>query len=139
MYIIGTAITGASLGSNIVISNLISNYTHINPATARSGISLLARCVTGLGPTGNDDNTVLGGWYFNGSRISNRTCTSSMIRSDGADITSFVGVINLFQCGTFPTSGEGVYTCTIMDSSMMYQSMKLGVYFTERSKLFYYA
>ena len=115
--------------NSIATGNLLTNYSHI---TERGGKDLIARCATGLGPTGND-NTVLGGWYFNGSRISNGECTGPVVQPRGA--TNHVGVINLFQCGTFSTTGEGVYTCTMMNSLMMNQSMRLGVYFNKRSEL----
>jgi len=115
--------------NSIATGNLLTNYSHI---TERGGKDLIARCATGLGPTGND-NTVLGGWYFNGSRISNGECTGPVVQPRGA--TNHVGVINLFQCGTFSTTGEGVYTCTMMNSLMMNQSMRLGVYFNGRSEL----
>jgi len=115
--------------TDIVTGNLLTDYSNI---TERGG-GIIARCVTGLGPTGND-NTVLGGWYFNGSRMSNGECTGPVVQPRGAKYR--VGVINLFQCGTFSTSEEGVYTCTIMNSSMLNQSMRLGVYFAERSELY---
>jgi len=115
--------------TSIVTGNLLTDYSHI---TERGRAGLLARCVTGLGPTDND-NTVLGGWYFNGSRISNGACTGPVVQPRVT--TNHVGVINLFQCGTFSTTGESVYTCTMMNSLMMNQSMRLGVYFNGRSEL----
>ena len=100
--------------------------------------ALIARCVTGLGPSGSDDNNALGGWYFNGNSIPNGICDSSVVQPNGATINNFVGVINLFQCGQFSTTGEGVYTCTLQNSSMINQSMRLGIYFSGRSELFVY-
>ena len=57
-----------------------------------------------------------------------------VIQPNGANIEDYVGVISLFQCGTFSTTGEGVYTCVIMNSSMTNQSFRLGIYFTGRSE-----
>ena len=92
--------------------------------------------MTGLGPSGSDDNNALGGLYFNGSRIPNGVCGSSVVQPNGAPINDFVGVIDITQCGAFSTTAEGVYTCTMMNSSMMNQSMSFGVYFTGRSECF---
>ena len=96
---------------------------------------MIARCVTGLGPSNSDDNNALGGLYFKGSRIPNGNCnTSASVQANGALISNFVGVMNLYKCGTLHPSEEGVYTCTMMNSSLMYQSMRLGVYLPGRSK-----
>ena len=109
-------------------NNQFSDYSYI---TERGGTGLLANCVTGLGPTDNDSNTILGGWYFYGSPVTNQECS-------GDDVTvldsEYVGVTQLQQCGTFTTATEGVYTCMVLNSAMMQQSMRLGVYFNERSK-----
>ena len=45
------------------------------------------------------------------------------------------GMSNIRQCGTFTTSAEGIYTCTMMNSSMMDESVRLGVYISGRCKL----
>ena len=90
--------------------------------------------MTGLGPNDGDDNNALGGLYFNGIQIPNGLCSSSVLQPNGTSLDNFVGVIDIFQCGTFSPSGEGVYTCTMMNSAMMDQSMRLGVYFAGRSE-----
>ena len=122
------------LGHNeIITGNFRNDYSFIT-ATATSR-TLIARCVTGLGPSGSDDNNALGGLHFNGNRISNGACDSSTaIQSNGAPINDFVGVMNLYQCEPLQPSEEGVYTCMMMNSSMMLQSMRLGVYLSGRSK-----
>ena len=94
--------------------------------------------MTGLGPDDSDSgaNGVLGGWYFDGTVIPNSgeqgPCASDVIQVRPGAGTA--GVINIFQCGAFSTSVEGVYTCIMMNSSMMTQSVRLGVYFTGRSE-----
>ena len=95
---------------------------------------IIARCLTGLGPLDNNDNNVLGELNFNGTRVPNGECGDheSVIQSNGA--STLVGVIDLFQCGTFSPTEEGVYSCLILNSSLMYQSMKIGIYFNGRSK-----
>ena len=99
---------------------------------------LIARCLTGLGPSGtsNGANGVLGGWYFNGNMIPNSgeqaSCSSDVNQARPGRFTA--GNINIFQCGAFSTNEEGIYTCTMMNSSMMEESVRLGVYFTGRSE-----
>jgi len=135
IVLIGIAITETLSGNDeIIASDLLTDYSYINATDITNGTSLIARCVTGLGPTGTNNNNALGGWYFNESRIPNRVCANFVVQPNGATTNNFVGVINLFQCGTFTTTGEGVYTCTMMNSSVMNQSMRLGVYFAGRSK-----
>ena len=122
--------------NRVVTRNHLTHYSYID-ATDISGTPLIARCVTGLGPSSTEDNNALGGLYFNGSRIPNGNCnTSTAIQPNGALISNFIGVINLLQCGAFSTDGEGIYTCRMMDSSRRYQEMQLGVYFAGRSELF---
>ena len=122
--------------NRIVTGNHITDYSYIY-TNATSGTPLIARCVTGLGPSSTDNNNALGGLYFNGSRIPNGNCNASAsVQANGALISNFVGVINLLQCGAFSTDGEGVYTCRMMDSLRIYQSMRLGIYFAGRSGLF---
>ena len=136
MLILGTAVTGVLIGNNnIVTGNLLTDYSHITGTTN----GLLARCVTGLGPTGTDDNTALGIWYFNGAQLPYGLCEDPVvvnaIQSRIAGLMNFIGVINLWQCeSTLITTAEGVYTCIIMDSSMMNQTRRLGVYFSGRSE-----
>ena len=122
-------------GNQIVANNFLSNYSYIFAANT-DGTTLLARCVTGLGPSSSNDNSALGGLYFNESRIPNEACGSSLVQPNGAPINNLVGVINITQCGAFSTAAEGVYTCTMLNSSIMNQSIRFGIYFTGRSKLF---
>ena len=124
------------MGSNnaIVSANAISDYSYVND---RSDDIQLTRCVTGLGPNGTDDNTALGRVYFNGKRIPNVGCgdiSSPLFRIQSGYLGNVVGVINIVQCRTFSTAVEGIYTCIMMNSSMMSESIRFGVYFTGRSK-----
>lgn len=97
---------------------------------------IIARCVTGLGPPTGDNNGFLGGWYFNGNKIRNRGCTNSdkVIQPSGADIRKIIGIINLQLCKPLTASSEGVYQCRIMNSSSMYETKRLGIYFSGRSE-----
>ena len=98
----------------------------------------ILRCATGLGPYGSDSNTVLGGWYFNGTQLFVPTggsgCEGPLFEVRGASGRRYPGVINLYLCGTFTTAEEGVYSCIMMNSSMMNQTMRVGVYFSGRSE-----
>ena len=134
MYLLGIAVVVSD--NETVTGNLLTDYSYINGTTN----GLLARCVSGLGPTGTDDNTDLGIWYFNGAQLPYGLCEDpvvNVIQSRIASITNSVGVINLWQCQAFTTTAEGVYTCVIMDSSMMNQTTRLGVYFSGRSEYMY--
>ena len=132
IFTIGAAVTP---GSNISSVNIATDYSRI---TARDGDSngvMLARCLTGLGPSGND-NGVLGGLYYNGIRIPNGgeqgPCASDVIQVRPG--SNNAGVINIHQCGAISTAVEGIYTCTMMNSSMMNQSVRFGMYFSGRSE-----
>ena len=94
----------------------------------------MAHCLTGLGPSGNDRNGLVGGWYFNGKRISQgkQGCSSATVQPIPGGATA--GIINIHQCAQFSTAAEGIYTCKMMNSSMMKESVRLGVYFTRRSE-----
>ena len=118
---IGTAITGMSLNSNQTV-------TYVNTEDTNVDLQVIARCVTGL--PSDSSNTELGGWYFNGNEVPSGECNDSVVQSDE---TAVVGVIDLSQCGTFSTAMEGVYTCYIVNSLMIEQSISLGLYFTGRS------
>ena len=135
VFTIGIAVTRAVRGNNDIVSaNDISDNSYTNDRNNRGQI---ARCVTGLGPSDTEDNTILGGVYFNESGISNVGCddsSSPIIRQQAAGLGN-PGVINIIQCRTpFTTALEGIYTCTLLNSSMMEQSVRFGVYFNARSE-----
>ena len=131
IFTIGIALLKVTNTSDntIVSANSLGNYSYVSSSDAPNQI---ARCVTGLGPN-TINSSSLGGVYFNGSRLSFETCTdkSSYLIYSRAENP---GVINIQQCREFSTSVEGIYTCTMMNSSMMNESIRFGVYFTGRSK-----
>ena len=100
----------------------------------------LARCVTGLGPngTGNDANDILGGLYFNGNKIP--ALAPPSLCYDNSEIiqarlgSSLAGVLNFQQCRLLTTAAEGVYTCALMNSAMMNESVRFGIYLNGRSE-----
>ena len=122
-------------GSQITHTYALTDYSYFS---ARSGhyyySTQIARCVTGLGPSDTDDNSGIGGLYYNGSKIPDGSCYSTLIQPKAEYLYNYVGAINIYQCAYFSTAAEGVYTCTMMSSSMMNESVRFGVYFTGRSE-----
>ena len=134
VFTLGVVVTTDTL----LLASALTDRFYINASNdpGNSQWVFVARCLTGLGPSGNDNNEVLGGLYFNGNRIPYgaywRSCSSDkFLVIPGPNVA---GVINMYQCGAFSTTIEGIYTCTMMNSSMMYQSIRFGVYFSERSE-----
>ena len=138
VFTVGVALTRRSLTD---ANDFLTDYSYIHAIDSPgSNDVLLARCMTGLGPTGTS-NDVLGGWYFGGTMIPNSDETVqcgnpavSAIQARLGGVTA--GVINMHQCRTFTNTEEGIYTCTMRNSSMVEQSIRLGVYFTGRSESF---
>jgi len=117
-----------------ITGSVLINYSYININSSVEE-DVIAVCATGLGPTSGNNNE-LGGWYFKGEQIPNMGCSDRIIQPNGANISDIVGAIKLNKCRTlnFTTSAEGVYSCIMLNSSMMNQTMKLGVYFTGRGE-----
>ena len=137
VFTVGVVVSRTTL---TLVDSLVG-YSYINAqAGSPNGASFLARCLTGLAPTSTSRNAngALGGLYFNGTMITNSdetaSCGSDTIQVRPGSTTA--GVINMLQCGTFSTSVEGIYTCTMMNSSMMDQSVRFGIYFNGRSESF---
>ena len=95
------------------------------------------RCVSGLGPTIPKTKDEFGNLYFNNTSLDYDDCNGVVRAIEAGNISRFPGVLNILLCGNLTTSTEGVYTCRLMNSSMMYQNMSVGVYFSGRSESFY--
>ena len=140
VFTVGVAVTSALQNSNLIPANALTDYSYINARDGDPNGALIARCVTGLGPTSNNSgaNGALGGLYFNGTMIPNSgeqvSCSSDVIQVRPGG--TLAGVTNIHQCEAFSTSVEGIYTCTMMNSSMMNESVRFGVYFSRRSESF---
>ena len=92
--------------------------------------------MTGLGPNGTNNNTALGGCYFNETKIPFAMCNESSAIVQPRAALNWAGVINIQQCSEkFTTDVEGVYTCIMLNSSMMNESILFGVYSIRRSEL----
>ena len=135
MYILGIAITGASnISTDLVSSNQITDYSFVTKPFTLDRFNATLRCASGLGPSDRNSNTVLGGWYFNGTKlflpVGGSGCVDGhTIEMRGASGRNYPGVINLYLCGTFTTTEEGVYSCIMMN-----QTVRVGVYFSGRSE-----
>lgn len=133
VFTVGIVLTGTLLGNNATVpGNVLNAYSYVIPDNQ----TVLTRCSTGLGPSGTDDNSAVGGLYFNGSRVSNSLCSSSS-RYVQPNPAGIAGVIDILQCAakTFSIVEEGIYTCIMMNSSMINESISFGVYFAGRSEL----
>ena len=127
---IGTAVTARDSNQPF------NDYSYITAANINVNPLVIARCITGMGPSNNDDNSELGGWYFRAEKVLDSKCNdSNVIESSGAAISDYTGVIDLLQCADLTIFSEGVYTCMIDEGATMVQSMRLGVYLTGRSEL----
>ena len=82
-------------------------------------------------------NDGIGDLYFNNSALLNNTCNGFLKAKGATNIYRNPGVLNIIECGKLTTSTEGVYTCRLINSSMMYQNVSVGVYFSERSESLY--
>ena len=139
VFTVGIALIGVMPGgSNAIVSaNAIGDYSYVN---ARGGIYQgvqIARCVTGLGPISTDNNDAVGGMDFKGNRLQTGWCAdnfSAIIQPQPAGNLNNLAVINIQQCRAFTTTVEGIYTCVMINSSMMEQSIRFGVYFSGRSE-----
>ena len=145
VFTVGVAVTeviynaDGTLSSYALISaNALTDYSYINARGSNPNGALLARCLTGLGPnsTSYGANGALGGLYFNGNMIYNYgeqgPCSSDIIQVRPGGTVA--GVNNIHQCGYLYTSKEGVYTCIMMNSSLMNESVRFGIYFSSRSE-----
>ena len=139
VFTVGIVLIGVTSSSAITSANALTDYSYVNARDSVTSGTQIARCVTGLGPSAPDDNSAVGEVYFNGNRIPNVACSDSsspIIIRQPAGLNN-LGVININQCATLSTAVEGIYTCIMMNSSMMNESIRFGVYFTGRSELLY--
>ena len=140
VFTVGVAVTSSLQNSNLISANVLTDYSYINARSGDPNGDQIARCVTGLGPTGTgiDANDILGGLYFNGNKIP--ALAPPALCSDNSEViqarlgSSLAGVFNFHQCGLLTTAAEGVYTCTLMNSSMINESVRFGIYLNGRSE-----
>ena len=138
LYTLGIAMTRASdITTDLVSSNQITDYSFVTQPFSRDSFNVIFRCATGLGPSDASNIITLGGWYFNRTALEVRSfqvCTGPLFEVRGANSELYPGIINLYLCGTFTTTEEGIYECRMVNSSMMEQTMRLGAYLNGRSE-----
>ena len=121
-------------GTNLVNSiNVLNDYSVIYLNGTEQNRGILFRCVSGLGSSGRNNNSVIGDLYFNNKPLPGDTCNGFVVAEGANNLDRYPGVYNARLCRNLTTTTEGVYTCILMNSSMMYQSMSVGVYFSGRS------
>ena len=147
MSSLGVALTGGTEG-NIAggmgdgtnfpsAANVLDDYTYILLDGSEANNAILFSCATGLGPSGSDNNDVIGDMYHNNVLLTDQVCNGFVIAQGVGNTFRFPGVYQARVCGTLTTSTEGVYTCTLTNSSMMDQSVSIGAYLSTRSKSYY--
>ena len=133
----GTIAGGMGDGSNVPrTTNVLDDYTYILLNGSEINGRILFRCATGLGPTG-DSNDVIGDMYHNNVLLTDQVCNGFVIAQGVGNTRRFPGVYQARVCGPLTTSTEGVYTCTLTNSSMMDQSVSIGAYLSTRSEPLY--
>ena len=122
VFPVGITLIDATGNNDVVAANAIGNYSFVYAKTGTHNKEiLLARCVTGLGPSGSNGNAVLGGVYFNGRKVKRNCADSQVVLSKPGNTNA--GVLTIKQCGNFSTTAEGIYTCIMMNSLMMIEYM----------------
>ena len=124
-------------GNNVTQRNVLEDYSVIYLDGSEVNGRVLFRCVSGLGPTFPRTNDTLGDLYFNNTLLDYNSCNGFVQAVEARNISRYPGVLNIRLCRNLTTSTEGVYRCSLMNSSMMYQNISVGVYFSGRSALLY--
>ena len=141
VYVLGIAVTGASnVSTDLVAGNQIADYSFVIQPFTLDPFDVILRCASGLG-LDRDGNTALGIWYFDGygylplgTNCILRYLYQSVFEVRRANPRRFPGVINLYLCSEFSIETEGIYSCIMMNSSMIEQTMRVGVYLSGRSE-----
>ena len=133
----GVIAMGQGDGTNLVrASNVLDDYTYILLDGTERNNYVLFRCVTGQGPTWSGTNDDLGALYYNNVPLPDGVCSGFILAEGAVNIKRYPGVYHARVCnnGILTTSTEGVYTCTLTNSSMMNQSVSIGLYLSGRSE-----
>ena len=136
----GVIAMGQGDGTDLLqASNVLNDYTYILFDGTERDQHILFSCVTGLGPTGSDSNDVLGDVYYNNVPLPDGVCNGFILAEGAVNVSRYPGVYRVRVCnnGILTTNTEGVYTCTLTNSSMMNQSVSVGLYLSGRSESLY--
>ena len=141
---LGISLTGGDVGitmmgdnTNLVqASNILDDYSFIYLNGTEAMTAVLFRCSSGLGPNSSYTNDVVGNIYYKNVPLTEGRC-SGLVRAEGApNVDRFPGVYHARYCSPLTISTEGIYTCTLRNSSIMNESIRVGVYFSGRSESF---
>ena len=133
----GAIAGGMGDGTNFPsVNNVLDDYTYILLDGSEANGGILFRCATGLGPNDPSTNDDIGDLYLNNVLLANGMC-NGFVTPQGPNNNRFPGLYQARVCGTLTTSTEGVYTCTLTNSSMMDQSVSIGAYLSGRSESLY--
>ena len=127
-------IAGGSASTDLISSNRLDDYSFLTEPFTLDQFGVILHCVSGLGPTGGQVNINLGNWIFNGAQVSFGDTCVSVFQQRSANNNNFPGVINLYPCGPLSPDEEGVYSCMMMNSSMVVQTTRVGLYLSGRSE-----
>ena len=135
--------TNYSPDTDAIIANQLTDYQFITAPLQTDLHGVVLRCASGLGPTSTSSNLALGGWYYDRSQIfAGSSCAgrfgplfNSVFVVKSSNRRVFPGIINLYACGPLSADEEGVYSCMMMNSSMMNQTTRVGLYLSGRSEL----
>ena len=126
--------TDSTPATDLISSNQLPDYSFLTEPFTLNIFDVVLHCVTGLGPTGGNNNAVLGDWYFGGNQIPVTQPCGSVFQVRSGNPNNFPGLINLYPCGSLSPDEEGVYSCMMMNSSMMVQTTRVGLYLSGRSE-----
>ena len=119
--------------TDLVSANQLVDYSYLtDDLFALDKFGVLLRCASGLGPTGDYNNSALGGWYFGGTQILDGNPCRSVFQVRSANARNYTGIVNLYPCGPLSPDEEGVCSCMMMNSSMMIQTTRVGLYLNGR-------
>ena len=127
--------SGSTPATDLISANQIDDYSFLTEPFTLDNFDVMLRCLTGLGPSGGANNAALGGWYFGGAQIAVAQPCGSVFQVRSGNPNNFPGLINLYPCGPLSPDEEGVYSCRMMNSSMMVQTTRVGLYLSGRSEL----
>jgi len=120
--------------TDLLSANQLADYAYITTPFETDRHGVLLRCATGVGPTSGYNNNVLGAWYFGRYQIPEALCSFRQYGFHTFTSVYYPGIINLYLCGPLSPDEEGVYSCMMMNSSMMNQTTRVGLYLSGRSE-----
>jgi len=133
LTLLGISVTITEQGhtpeTDLVSDNQLDDYSYISEDLFTTDhLGVLLRCTSGLG---HQNDTSLGGWYFNDIKVETGDVCGSVFQMSSTYDTIYH---DLYPCGPLSSGEEGVYTCVMKDSSMTVQFTRVGLYLNGRSE-----